>query len=160
MTLGDDGYLYIADRAGHTVYRITEPALDKFYWYFLWDYHAQEKLLWGIDVNTKTGRIFIADTDNDHKTLKSVTTVDMAGYNWYNWTGIASFETSNSPSLVTLSPGGGVLYVLEPNAKKVEAFSAPTYKSAASFSTGSFPADIALSPDGAVCMCPMPTMTR
>jgi YVTN family beta-propeller protein len=149
MALGDDGYLYIADRAGHTVYRITVPALDKFYRYFLWDYHAQEKLLWGIDVNTKTGRIFIADTDNDHKTLKSVTTVDMAGYNWYNWTGIASFETSSSPSLITLSPGGGVLYALEPTAKTVEAFSAPTYKSAASYSTGSFPADIALSPDGA-----------
>ena len=74
MTLGDDGYLYIADRAGHTVYRITVPALDKFYRYFLWDYHAQEKLLWGMDVNTKTGRIFIADTDNYHKELKSVTT--------------------------------------------------------------------------------------
>ncbi|MGA9139359.1 MAG: hypothetical protein WBZ29_03990 [Methanocella sp.] len=149
MTLGNDGYLYIADRQGHTVYRITVPTLDKFYRYFLWDYHAKEKLLWGLDVNTKTGRIFIADTDNAHKTLKSVTTVDMAGYNWYNWTGIASFGTSNSPTLVKLSPGGGVLYVLEPNAKTVEAFSAPTYNKAGSYSIGDYPADFALSPDGA-----------
>jgi YVTN family beta-propeller protein len=81
--------------------------------------------------------------------LKSVTTLDMDAYNWYNWTGIGSFATSGSPSLVTLSPGGGVLYALEPTARTVEAFSAPTYHKAASYGTGSFPADIALSPDGA-----------
>ncbi|WP_424358805.1 hypothetical protein [Methanocella sp. MCL-LM] len=148
MELGDDGYLYIADRQGHAVYRITEPALDKFYRYFLWDYHSKEKLLWGLDVNPKTGRIFIADTDNEHKALKSVTTVDMAAFDWSSWAGISSFGTTSAPSLVTLSPGGGVLYVLEPTAKMVEAFSAPAYKTAGSYSTGNLPADIALSPDG------------